>query len=346
MNAATAKSIARQWVDEEARRTPGVIGAFFHGSVNWLADNAVLPATSDVDVMVLLDEAATPQKPGKFCYRDVLLEVSYLAAEDVQTPEQILGTSHLAGSFHTASVIHDPTGHLTALQRVVARDYARRDWVEQRCEHARQKILRGFPLRETDAWPEQVTAWLFPTGITTHVLLLAGLKNPTVRSRYVAVRELLAAYDHFAVYDDLLEQLGSASLSRQRTEGHLEVLAEAFDAASAVIRTPFFFAADISEVGRRVAIDGSREMIARGDHREAIFWMVATWSRCQQIFLRDAPELTERFDHGFRALLADLGIASFADLRRRRDDIELSLPRIWAVAVEIMGANPNIFSPP
>ena len=36
-------------------------------------------------------------------------------------------------------------------------------------------------------WPGQVLAWLFACGVTCHVLLVAGLRNPTVRTRYVAV---------------------------------------------------------------------------------------------------------------------------------------------------------------
>jgi hypothetical protein len=61
-----------------------------------------------------------------------------------------------------------------------------------------------------------VTAWLFATGVTTHVLLVAGLKNPTVRQRYVATRELLADYGRVDFYETLLELLGCAQMSRAR----------------------------------------------------------------------------------------------------------------------------------
>ena len=37
--------------------------------------------------------------------------------------------------------------------------------------------------------------------------------------------------------------------------------------AKAVVRTPYRFAADISDSARPVAIDGSRELIERGYHR-------------------------------------------------------------------------------
>ncbi|MFK4066636.1 hypothetical protein [Streptomyces sp. NPDC029674] len=37
-----------------------------------------------------------------------------------------------------------------------------------------------------------MAAWLFPTGVTCHVLLAAALRNPTVRLRYPAACEALA----------------------------------------------------------------------------------------------------------------------------------------------------------
>jgi hypothetical protein len=76
-----AKEIARRWVSETASSIPGFAGAFFHGSANWLPDEAALPATSDLDIMVVLDAPDPPIKPGKFGYQGVLLEVSYLPGE-------------------------------------------------------------------------------------------------------------------------------------------------------------------------------------------------------------------------------------------------------------------------
>ena len=341
-----AKAVARQWVIEEGSRAPGFCGAFYHGSVAWLPDATALPETSDVDVMVVLADPNPPVKPGKFLYHGVLLEASYLPSDQLRSPDLVLGQSHLAGSLRAPSIILDPSGRLTALQAAVARDYAKRRWVYRRCEHTRSKILDYLrSLSESESAPlhEQVTAWLFATGITTHVLLVAGLQNPTVRRRYLAARELLADYGHAAFYETLLELLGCAQISRGRAEQHLAALAEVFDVAGAVVKTPFPFASDLSPVARPIAIDGSWELIERGDHREAIFWMVATASRCQQVLYHDAPaELQERFRPGYRRLLADLGVASFADLQRRGAQVEDFLPRLWEVAEAIMAANPGI----
>src|SRR5215211_6729152 len=114
-----AKAIASQWVTDSARTLPGFQGAFFHGSVNWMPDNAPLSPTSDLDIMIVMAGAETPEKPGKFIYRDLLLEISYIAAGELQSSESVLARSDLAGSFAAPSVILDLSGELTRLHAVV-----------------------------------------------------------------------------------------------------------------------------------------------------------------------------------------------------------------------------------
>ncbi|MBA2518130.1 MAG: hypothetical protein H0V24_00535 [Chloroflexia bacterium] len=339
-----AKAVAREWVLTQASGMPGFWGTFYHGSANWLADDATLSPTSDLDVMAVLADAELPGKPGKLIYHDVMLEVSYLSRDELRSAESVLGQYHLAGSFHVPSIIADPTGQLTTLQAAVAKDYARRRHVYRRCEDARSRVRRNLQsLREADPFPDQVAAWLFAAGVTTHLLLVAGLKNPTVRRRYEATRALLAEYGRLDFYERLLDLLGCAQMSRARAELHLTALTDAFDAAKTVGTTPFFFSADISDLARPVAIDGSRELIARGDHREAIFWMIATYARCQKVLHHDAPPASwDRFEPGFHRLLADLGIESFADLQRRGERVRDFLPPLWDVAEAIIAANPAI----
>jgi hypothetical protein len=338
-----AKDVARQWAESEARKTPGFHGAYFAGSANWLADDAGFPATSDLDVNLVLEGPLPPLKLGKFVYRGVLLEVSYLPRDALRSPEAVLGNYHLAGGLRTKSIISDPSGALTALQEAVARQYARRPWVRARCEQAADGV-RNYARALDEAQPlhDQVSSCLFAAGVTTHVLLVAGLKNPTVRRRYVAARELLAEYGRLDFQEPLLALLGCAEMDRKRAEQHLAAMAEAFDAAKVTIRTPYRFGSDISDIARPIAIDGSRELIERGLHREAVFWIAATYSRCRTIFAADAPGLIARFDRGYQELLADLGILSFADRLGRREQVEAFLPRVWEVAEAIMSANPAI----
>jgi hypothetical protein len=344
MRVGQARQAARQWVIEEASAIPGFCGAYTAGSTNWLPDDADLTATSDLDIMIVLADRNQASRRGKFRYRGVLLEASYLRNDQLQSSDLVLSDYHLAPSFRTTSIILDPSGHLTALRAIVCRDYAKRRWVRQRCANARDRVLRYLrSINEGTPLHDQVIACLFGAGVTTHVLLVAGLRNPTVRARYAAVRELLADYDQVEFHETILELLGAVRISRRRVGRHLATLTDIFDTTTKAVKTPFPFASDLSGVARPVAIDGSFELIERGYHREAMFWIAVTHSRCQKVLSRNATgEVPQSFSDSYRDLVNDLDIASFADVRRRCAEVERFLPQVWETAERIMASNQRI----
>jgi hypothetical protein len=338
-----ARGIAWQWVAANAAAIPGFAGAFVHGSGAALPDDADLPDTSDFDVMVVIDGPMPETKLGKFRSEGLLLEVSYLGGDEITSAEQVLGQYHLAGSFRHNGILADPSGRLTAIQREVGRDFAKRTWVVRRCEHALDRVLTGFAFNPDAAFPDQVISWLFPTGVLTHILLVAGLENPTVRARYLATRRLLERYALAECYQPLLALLGADRFSRGETEAALADIAAQFEAAARVVAPSYPFAADLSPTGRAVAIDGSRELIAQGNHREAIFWMAVTATRCQQVFLRNGDAaLQATYEPPYRQFLAGLGINSTDDLERRRAETNAFVLQVWRVAETIIEANPEI----
>jgi len=344
MRVKEARDAARRWVIAEASGVSGFCGAYTAGSTNWLPDDAELSTASDLDVMVVLADQNQTRRRHKFVYRDTLLEVSYLGNDQLQSPDQVLSDYHLAASFHTTKILLDPSGHLTALLKMVRRDYAKRQWVCKRCTNARNKILQYLgSIREEAPLHDQVIAWLFAAGIATHILLVAGLRNPTVRSRYAAVRQVLADYGHLDFHESLLELLGVARMSRDRVGRHLATLMDIFDRAKEAIKTPFSFATDISENARSMTINGTFEMIERGYHREAMFWVAVTHSRCQKVILCDAPAVvTQIFRDSYRELVSDMRVPSTKEVRRRCDEVELILPRVGQLAEAIITANPEI----
>ncbi|HEX3744696.1 MAG TPA: hypothetical protein VHW09_12225 [Bryobacteraceae bacterium] len=186
-------------------------------------------------------------------------------------------------------------------------------------------------------------ALLFAAAIATHILLVAGLRNPTVRTRYEAVRELLTAYGLSDFHETLLELLGATHIGPEQALRHLATLTESIDATAGAPQTQFAFAADLTAVARPIAIDGSRETIARGLHREAMFWIGVTHSRCWKV-LSQGPrgDLTQRFEDNYGALAEDLGIFGFAAVRRRCSEIERALPEVCEVAERMIAANREI----
>ena len=343
MSARQARATARTWVGNEARRLPGYRGALWHGSILTMPDDAKLAPSSDLDIVVVVDDLAALPSLGKIVRDGVLLDVSFVGWEEIRDADALLANHSLAPTFRSPELLDDPTGALATVTAVVGAAFATRVSVERRVASAVDRLERNLGSLSLDrTYPDNVMAWLFGTGITTHVLLVAGLRNPTVRKRYLAARELLDDAGMPEVYPELLGLLGCRDWTPEVATRHLDALAEAFDAAGRVVRTPVFFANDLSPAARPIAIGGSRELIQTGDHREAVFWIVATWCRCMIVFQNDAPELATRFGPGFRAAVADLGIASLDDLVARADEVLAYLPRLTSIAASIMDRTPEI----
>lgn len=258
MTVQQAREAAREWVRENAGRLPGLLGAYTAGSTNWLAGDAVVADTSDLDVMLVVGAARPAVPRRKFVHRGILLEISELRADRFRSAESVLADYHLAPSFCTATLLYDPAGEFAALREVVRREYAEPRWVMRRCAHARARVEATLgSIRVEAPLHDQALPLLFGAGITTHILLAAGLQNPTVRSRYTAVRELLARCGRPQFHETLLELLGAAHIGTSRAARHAATLADVFDAASTAMRTPFDFAPDVSPDARRIAIEGS-----------------------------------------------------------------------------------------
>nr|AMK51271.1 Hex14 [Streptosporangium sp. FXJ7.131] len=343
MKVGEARSAAVQWVARYARPDAGFRGAYFSGSTVGLPDDAELPLSSDVDILVVTAEEDPPAKPGKLRFQGALLEVSYLPWSEIASPGDVLASYHLAGSFRTDAIIDDPTGHLRRLHAHVSPRFAALPWVRRRCQDARHRIETRLAAIDTSApFHEQVASWLFPTGVTCHVLLVAALRNPTIRLRYLAAREVLTDYGHVSLYPEILSLLGCSHLPAQRVQRHLRELAATFDATVQVAKTPFFFSSDITPDARPIAIDGSQRLIDSGNHREAVFWIVATFARCHTILATDAPRLHEALTPAFRAAVTDLGISSTHDLLHRAEEVTRFLPRLWQTTENILISNPDI----
>lgn len=343
ITAGDARGAAKAWVTGIAAEMPGYRASFLAGSTAGLPDAAALPAWSDTDVMIVVEGDASA-KAGKFLSNGILLEGTFLSQDSLAHPEAVLGRYHLANAVVTGTILDDPTGWLADVQEAVRRDFARRRWVEARCANARDSVTSGFQaLSGTASLAEMAQAWVFPIGVVTHILLVAGLRNPTVRRRYEVVHDLLVECGQGAMHERLLESLGSRHLTLPQVARHLEAVTRMFDAASPVRAGSYRFSSDVSEITRPISIDGSRDMIDRGYHREAVFWLVVTGSRAlQKLAHGSGPAAARPFEPEYAELLADLGIASFDDVLARREQALALLPEVWHVAQGIMDAHPDI----
>lgn len=339
-----AKQVAQQWVRAEASRQPDLYGAFVSGSTSTMPDDAPLPAASDVDVKLVWDRPAVPLDPQKFRYRGVILEISDAARADFASAEAVLANYHTAVHFTHPALLLDPTGHLTAIQPIVAREYARRYWVQRRCEHARTSLLTSLTwLTPTAPLHDQVFTLLYAVLMTAHIVLVTDLRNPTVRKSLVGSGQILARYGHAPLHERVLAILGSAALDRPQVESLLAACAEVFDIAQAIWTTPFPYASNVSACARPIAIGGTQELISAGFPREAVLWLGAIHTWAQTALSLDAPEAVQcRCTPVYERLLEALGVPTSKAVAERVGQIRDLLPELWQVAEEIIATNPAL----
>ncbi len=341
MTVGAARAVAAAWVARCAAPDPSFRGAFLTGSAIALPATAPLPRTSDVDVTVVVADpfsvspsSASPPSAsppvraapaGKRLVNGLLLDVTYLPERALAEPARVAASFVYAPSFRGdvggggGAILADPTGQLAHLEAVIAPAFASPAAIRARTADVHRRIrTRLSALDPGAAWADLVQAWLFPASLTAVAALVAALRPPTVRLRYLRAREVVPAPE----YERLLALLGCADRSPGPVARHLDALAGRFDEAAAVLaRTDgpsFPFAADLTSAARPVAIDGSRTLVDGGDHREAVFWIVATAARGQAVLNARAPALARERELGFRALVADLtGLRTPADVLAR-----------------------------
>ena len=421
-----ARAVVAGWVRAQAAADPAFRGAFLTGSATDLPGGAPLPRSSDVDLTVLVAAsstaavdrpisgvatgptaaAASGRRSGKQLVGGVLVDVSYLEERALADPAWVATSFVYAPSFRGGQVLADPAGHLARLEAAIAPSFAAPAAVRARTADVHRRIRARLTALDPDApWAELVLQWLFPTSLTAVARLVAALRMPTVRQRYLRARAVTPP----AEYERLLALLGCADATRSLVAQHLDAVAERFDEAAAALaatgpagpacaaahshppssaeatqrrqsrrtgqprpRRPGWsivarwrrpppqrrtrlqaashgrgrvpasappergradrpsapagggprlpFAADLTPAARPVAIDGSRELVDGGNHREAVFWVVATAARCQAALNVLAPALAAEREQAFRALVADLtGLRSPTDVLTRRD---------------------------
>ena len=341
MKVADAKSIARAWVLDHAGSVPRLWAAFFGGSINWLPDDAELGAGSDVDIWHLVEGEVDPAlRQQKIEHRGMILDVFYCGNETLSSPESALGDWGMAFHLLRPSVIHDPTGGLGRIQGIVAQRYGEPFWVRRRCEAIAGGVrafllpcLRGVP----DKGDPFFSFALLVNNIE-QIPLVAAVRPLTIRKGAMVFTDMMKSLQREDLGEQRLELQGSARMSRADVEGLLAACIPAYDRAVEVHRTHFYPDFDLDPAARHVMIDGARDIIERGYHREAVGWILATHVIARMALLLDAPEEYER-DHkpGFDALLEALGIDTPVALARKADMAEALLTQVMVLAESIVG---------
>lgn len=340
MTIGEARKSVKEWVIKQESILPGFLGAYLGGSSAELSEDAMVANGSDVDVYVVLETNGRPLPPkrGKFQYNGILLEVSYLAAEEVLSVKQAQANYHLANLLRYQQVIIDPTDRLGQVAAKVAESFAKTPEIQKRRDHALIRVEEGLKGLDYQAsLPDRTIGWLFPTGIMTHAVLVSALRNPTVRLRYLRSREVLETAGLGPVHEKLLELAGFHHLTQESAEWVLNQVEQVFDLAAERRRTEFPFATDISAVSREAAIDAIRRLNGEGFYRETAFWSYVTFARSMKIFLADVPDYYEEYLPVFEQALALVGRGTKEKIQRAAEAALAYVPELQKVTDQLIG---------
>lgn len=281
-----------RWVEKDGRQIQGFVGAYLFGGVCQLPHDAQFPDYRDVDLIVVSTAGTRPPAENLELDLDgIMLEVGICGIDEHRSAEALLANPIFAPNFAATTILADPQNFLAPLQAVVAGAYTEQKWVFARCKTEKMRVLGCLEAMQA-AQSETETLnhlWDFMNNLSG-VLALASLEKPTYRRTLALMKEILIEQGHWQLHEEALQVWGAANMTREQVDSLLVKTATIFDRALEVRRTPTPFSYKLKPHLRPYFIEGSREMIEAGDHREATFWILAGLGTGYVTLLIDAPD--------------------------------------------------------
>jgi len=335
--------LATEWVELEGRKTPGFHGTHLMGSIVTLPEDAPFARYRDVDLSVVVPDGGGRQNLD-LPYKGLILEVGFHELEKYRSPEAVLANPSLAPHLAANSILSDPTGMLQELHKAVVKDYARRRWVLARCEYEKDRFSHCLAaMRRADTCAEVAVHLLIAFVYVTGIVPVACLRQPTNRRSLILMRELLAPLGRMDLCEEALRVLGSACMTRPQVEACLDEAMRSFDRAVQVHCTRILGDFKLRPHVRPYVMEGAREMIREGHHREAMWWISWYHGLANAAIQNDAPD-GEKAQHqsSYDRLLNRLGLSTPEDSAARVEQVRALAEEVFEVADEIVARNPEI----
>lgn len=302
-----ALTITTNWITTSALP---YTSAFIGGSVAYANPDSQYDPASDVDCYLVLNGDPPDRKIGKITVDGVLLDVSWMSWSQIENSDH---DAVLTSLLHFGKIVQDD-GQLGALQQRIAAEFRSPESITARLNTMRTKIRNGLAVDSSHlSDSEQVMNWLFPATLATHIPLVKACAPLTVRKRFLAAKNVMRSMD----YEELLTLYGFDTITHDQAQSWLDDTESLFDATTAIAAgSSRFWATDIQEDARTNAIGGSQQLIDTGSYREALYWIVATSSRCLTVRADTATD-SNQFMPAWTQMLRELGIETPAQRQNR-----------------------------
>ena len=322
LDVSTSIQYAREWVEGYAASHPEFRGAHLMGGVLRLPKEAPFPATSDLDISLVVEVPPGSEHevnadgeqglPIDELYHGVPIEAGRRSTAVYSSAERVLMNAQQAANLSVDSILVDPHGLLARIQPIVAAEYARRRWVTARCEWEKRHIVDAIGRAERASTPHEfLIAMVDIVVYLCGLIAVASIEPPTHIKCLVLLRRLLHAQLKDDLYEGLLEFAGSRHLSASQVAGYREQNDAAFDRAVQVHRTPSAFDFKIRPHLRPYLVDGMKVIADQGNHREIAFWLALGLYVCTGVIRNDAPaQEAAHFEQLWDERVKSLGIAT------------------------------------
>jgi hypothetical protein len=338
----------KEWVSMQAEQLPAFLGAHLMGGITSFALSDPFPLYRDVDLHIILkDGTDVPGENVEALYRGLMIEAGFRRQTNYSTPEVVLADPVIASHMSVPSIVSDPTSFLTRLHEVVMQEYARRKWVQARCEAEKREAFGMLEMAAHFPDPDPISAFELLGYAGTYVaavLSLASLKAITGRRSYIQMRHILECWGRTDLYERLLKIVGIRQTSREQAERYLQDASEAFDLAVKVKRTPHLFGHKIYAHLRPYLVEGTKEMMDEGYYCEAMGWTMAFYGASMQIIQTDAPsQLTPNMQAKFDECMSRFALDGTVSWEIRIEEAKAIFREIFMLADEIIACNLAIF---
>lgn len=334
-------AIVREWVELHASKLPDFAGAYLWGGITAMAADVPFHLYRDVDVVVVLTQGAPDDEAEEF-YRGLSLEIIPKNLEEHHDVEAVLGNPSAGPNMAATQILADPTGLLEPMRVAVAADYKRRRWIEARCAVEKEWAEKALiSMSQAATAQDRMNAVRDILSAFSGLLAVAQLKRPTTRRTLALLRELLEAQGRPDLNEAALTVMGSAHMSRTDVEALLDQTMTDFDRAVEVIKTPIPYGFAIRDHLRPYYVEGTREMIDEGSHREAMFW-VAIHDVVYLALHHDAPDDEKPiFAAHFQAMCTALGYTSDEVWAERVETATHLAAEIYGIADGLVALHPE-----
>lgn len=253
MNVREVKESARQWVELNLEKWPGLAAAHLVGSVAAAPNDDPFPAHKDVDVHLVFAEGSEMLVPrGPFLhpieaeYCGLMIEAGIKPAAEYGSADAVLSNPEIADHLLAESTLYDPGGLLAALRPVVQEQFARCCWVQARCAHERAGfagvlgLAGGAEAHFGPAIAPNLAGYAMISCVAE--LCVATLRPVTTGGRsWLVARQVLDSQGRLDLYREWMEIFGLSRVTRADAAAFVDQATDAFDHAVEVKRTPFPF---------------------------------------------------------------------------------------------------------